>query len=155
MYLPKYSILYFRTRKLIISHCYFLLSRPWDHFFNMINSSLITVFDCSSCYWIPAKDLCAYISKMDTLTELSIQDTRISLENLPLVFETCQQIVKLGFTLAEKSLEQYRGNTMDEKDLERMEEGFGKLTHLKIFTCMGSTVRHFSEPWLATLRVLA
>ena len=123
----------------------------------MINPSLVTVFDCSSCYWIPAKALCSYIVKMENLKELSVHDTKVSLEKLPLLFGACQQITKFSFSLEEKNLNQYFNNMMDEKTLDQMKKGFARLIHLTIVTCMAPRLNYWYcvQPWIATLEVLS
>jgi len=90
---------------------------------------------------------------MGNLTELSIQDTRISLQYLPCVFEACQQIVKLGFSLSKQSLKQYIDNG-EESKADLMTNGFRRVTQLKIFTCLALSRNNDIEPWLPTLRVL-
>lgn len=119
----------------------------------MINPAAITAFNCSSYYWIPAKALCNYIVEMFNLTELIIQDTRISLENLPRVFKACQQIVKLSFTVSKQNLKHYVDNAKDD-DEDWIINGFHRVTHLKIFTCLFLSRRSDIEPWIPTLRVL-
>lgn len=119
----------------------------------MINPSVITVFDCSSCYWIPAQALCTYIVRMGNLTELAIQDTRVSLQNLPRVFEACQRIVKLGLSLSKQSLKQYI-DIGEDSMADLMTNGFHRVTHLKVLTCLAPSRRNDVEPWLPTLRVL-
>lgn len=121
----------------------------------MMNLSSVTVFDCSSCYWIPAQALCSNIVEMPNLTELKIQDTKISLDNLPRLFKACKKIVKLSLSLAEKNLDQYLNNKVADESLGWMENGFARVTHLEIFTCMAPSALDCFEPWLATLEVLA
>lgn len=147
-------VIYYR-RRLVISQCFFLILKPWESFFKTINHSFVTVFDCSSLYWFPAQDLCSYIMEMPNLTELKIQDTKISLENLPLLFKSCKQIVKLSLSLAEKNLDEYLDNTIDRESLVLMKEGFARVIHLEIFTCMVLSDRNCFESWLATLQVLS
>jgi len=85
------------------------------------------------------------------LEELYIQDTKIRLGHLPEIFKACQKIAKLGFTLAEEYLYEYRVN--DEEDtLDWMTFGFGRLTHLKIFSFADCS--RYDESWLVILGVL-
>ena len=118
---------------------------------------MITVFDCSSCYWIPAADLLQSIVQLENLQELSVQDTKIGLENLPQIFAKCQQISKLGVSLAEKNLEEYLKDVfnMKKESLALMKDGFAKVTHLKIFPFMTLKAGNSMEPWLATIGVLS
>ncbi len=49
---------------------------------------------------------------MTNLVELDIYDTKVSLVHLPKLFKGCQQLLKLSFNLAEKSLDNFKENVM-------------------------------------------
>jgi len=138
----------------MISQCYFIGPDLWNKLFQNITPSLISVLDVSHCYWLPADVLVQSIVEMINLQELSIQDTKISLANLPQVFEACQKIVKFSFSLTEKNLDQYQKGVMNEVSLDWMKKGFAKVTHLKIFTFITLSAEYTVEPWLVTLGVL-
>jgi len=90
---------------------------------------------------------------MENLEELYIHDTQLSLSFLPKVFETCQKIVKLSFTLTEKTLNTYWEAGMEEK-LDWMRKGFGRLTDLKMSTFAQLDDNYYIDSWLVTLGVL-
>jgi len=93
---------------------------------------------------------------MSNLEELSIQDTQISLRHLPRIFEACKKIVKFSFTLGDTNLEQFKKDTLEKVDL--MKQGFGRLTHLKIFmftvTVPSHIVGYYYDSWLVLLEIL-
>jgi len=93
---------------------------------------------------------------MTNLQELSIQDTQISLGHLPRIFEACQKIVKFNFTLEDTNLEQFKKDISGKVDW--MKQGFGRLTHLKIFTFTVPVASHivgyFYESWLVLFEIL-
>jgi len=103
---------------------------------------------------------------MINLEELLVDDTKVSLSHLPKIFEACQSLVKLSFTLNEKSLNE---KLVLKASLDLLKKGFAKLTHLKMFnfttnkeanSCYvhdnGKTmdVEHPYESWLRILQVL-
>ena len=134
--------------------CYFITSSSWKSFFQQnINPLLITTFDASSCYWLPAQVLCQSLKQMVNVEELNIQDTEISLVHLPRVFRCCKKLVKLSFTLAEKTLDQYHESVMGTVSFNWMRNGFQRLTHLKVFTFALSN-KYCCESWMVTLGVL-
>lgn len=126
----------------------------WDRFFNRhIDPSLIRYFDASNCYWLQAEDLCRYIHQFTNLEELNIQDTKIRLGHLPQIFNACREITKLGFTLSEENLDEYEEGFTEKDILDWMTQGFGKVTHLKIFSFSTMFVQ-YDESWLVILGVL-
>ena len=147
----------FYRRSLVISQLYFLPSlspeSAWDKFFKKhIDPSLIHYFDASNCYWLQAEDLCRYIHQFANLEELYIQDTKIRLRHLPQIFKACQKITKLAFTLAEKNLNKYQEGFTEKNTMAWMTLGFGRITHLKIFSfALDGT---YDKSWLVILGVL-
>ena len=138
--------------------CYFITAESWEPFFQQrINPSLLTTFDASSCYWLPISVLCHSIKQMSNLEELFIHDTKISLSNLPELFEACQKIVKFSLTLSENNLDQYKRGVMANKSLDWIKQGFSTITHLKLFSCValndGSRYHHL-QSWRVALGVL-
>ncbi len=95
---------------------------------------------------------------MDNLEELSIQDTKILLSNLPELFEACKKIVKFSLTLSEKNLDPYEeGVLMEKKSLDWIKQGFRRITHLKIISCVALNDDEFyylHQPWIVALGVL-
>jgi len=93
---------------------------------------------------------------MDNLEDLSIHDTKISLSNLPELFEACQKIVKFSLTLSEKNLDPYEEGVMANKSLDWIKQGFRRITHLKISsTCaLNDDEYYYLQPWIVTLGVL-
>jgi len=93
---------------------------------------------------------------MSNLEELSIHDTKISLSNLPELFEACQKIVKFSLTLSEKNLDQYKRGVMAKKSLNWIKQGFARITHLKIFSvvALNNDKFHHLQSWLVALGVL-
>jgi len=91
---------------------------------------------------------------MDNLEELSIHDTKISLSNLPELFEACQKIVKFSLTLSEKNLDHYEEGVMAQKSLDWMKQGFRRITHLKIFSALNDDEYYHLQPWIVALGVL-
>jgi len=156
--LPNYVIIldYIRKR-LVTRECYFITARSLEPFITQkINPSLISMFDASSCYWLTASVLCHSIKQMDNLEELSIHDTKISLSNLPELFEACQKIVKFSLTLSEKNLDHYE-RVMEKKSLDWIKQGFRRITHLKIISCVALNDDEFyylHQPWIVALGVL-
>jgi len=98
---------------------------------------------------------------MTNLEELSVDDTKVSLSHFPKIFEACQSLVKLSFTMNEKSLNEEQ---LEKTSLDLLKCGFAKLTYLKIFnfttdeeaTSRYETmdVEHPFESWLRILQVL-
>jgi len=114
---------------------------------------VLTSFDASHCYWLPADTLTTAIIQMTNLEELKVEDTKISLGHLPQVFEACQKISQLGFTLAEKNLGKYQEDVMNKVSLDWMKKGFSRLTRLKIFA-FALDENCYENSWLVTLGVL-
>lgn len=141
-------------RSLKISEYYFLSFAPWEKVLKHIKlASTITVFDASHCYWLPAQLLYKTISKMENLEEIIVHDTKISLVHLPDVFKACPKVVKLSFTLTEKTLDLYKEGVMEQDKLNWMRQGFGRLTHLKIFS-FNLSDDYCCDSWPVTLGVL-
>ena len=141
-------------KRLVISQCYFLALSPWKQFFQQhITASVLTLFDASHCYWLPADTLVTAIIQMTNLEELKVEDTKISLGHLPQVFQACQKISQLGFTLTEKNLDKYQKDVMNKVSLDWMKQGFSRLTRLKIFA-FALDENCYENSWLVTLGVL-
>ena len=112
-----------------MSKCYFLTLSRWNGFKQHINPALITVFQANHCYWLPSQVLVDPIKQMLNLEELSVLDTQIRLEHLIEVFGGCQNVTKLGFSLAGTiDLEQFQNN-----NATHWKQCFKRLTHLKLF----------------------
>lgn len=93
---------------------------------------------------------------MPNLEELYIHDTRMSLKKMPLVYESCQKIVKLSLTLKEDNLDEFKKGVMEKSSLKWMKNGFQKITHLKLFRFAvpsGDGIINFNT-WLAVIGVL-
>ena len=119
-----------RKRLAIGRNSYFLTPTSWARFFKECISPLsIVTFDASHTYWLPPEVLLHSIVQMTNLEELCLHDTRISLNHLPKIFENCNKLVKLTFTLHQKTLKE---DEMDKKSLKQLPNGLAKLTHLKI-----------------------
>ena len=145
--------MYFR-KVLDISQCYHVSLDPWQNFFQHHNfAPLLTVFNASSCYWLPASALCHSITLMTSLVELSVQDTEIRLIHFPKIFESCQKLLNLSFSLLENNLDQYQKGVMEKKAHDWLTKGFGNLTHLKVFA-LPSNMKHCMEVWLVIFGVL-
>jgi len=114
------------------------------------------MFDASSCYWLPASVLCPSIKQMSNLEELFVQDTKISLSHLPELFAACQKIVKFGLTLSENNLNQYEEGVIVKESLDGIKQGFARITHLKIASCVpfNRDMYYHLQPWLLALGVL-
>ena len=109
----------------------------------------------SHCYWLKAKVLLRCITKMENLEELSIQDTRMSLKKMPLVFEACKKIVKLSMTLKEDNLDDFQKGAMEKDSLKCLKKGFRKLTKLELFVfVVPGGASHYTKSWLVPLGVL-
>jgi len=67
---------------------------------------------------------------MTNLEELRVDDTKVSLSHFPKIFEACQKVVKLSFTLSEKKLKE---ELIEKASLDMLKKGFAKLTHLNMF----------------------
>lgn len=141
---------------LVITECYFIAPFSWKSIFQQsILPGLITKFDASHVYWLPAESLSHSIMQMVNLEELSIQDTQISLGHLPKLFSCCKKIVKLGFTLVEETLGEYEeSDVLENFSTHWMKQGFQKLTHLKIFRFAPNETKSRRDFWLVTLGVL-
>jgi len=98
---------------------------------------------------------------MINLEELLMDDTKVSLSHFPKIFEACQKVVKLSFTLNGKSLKE---ELMEKASLDLLKKGFNKLTYLKMFNFTTDeeavsryetiNVEHPYESWLRILQVL-
>jgi len=89
---------------------------------------------------------------MINLEELHVHDTHISLKDLPNIFEVCRKIVKLSFSFQPENGEQYHEGVMGKTSLDLLSQGFGKLTHLKMFVLNHS--RRYLQCWFAIFEVL-
>lgn len=146
-----YNWFQFKIRPIVDTrNDYSLSEASWKKYFSQnISAKAITVIDVSHCYWLPAvKTLRNSIIKLVNLKELNIQGTQLILSHLPPIFKSCLKIQKLSFTLLEKHLDRYK----DGKDA-MMIQGFGKLSHLKIFTFTLDAKRSI-QSWLVILGVL-
>lgn len=144
-------------KQLVMRECYFISASSWEPFFlQYINPSLITAFDASSCYWLPASVLCNSIKQMDNLVDLQVHDTKMSLTNLPELFEACQKIVKFSLTLSEKNMDRFERGVKERKSLEWIKQGFRRITHLQIFSCVALNDDKFYhlQPWLGAFGLL-
>ena len=90
---------------------------------------------------------------MENLEELSIQDTKMSLKKMPLVFEACKKIVKLSMDLKEDNLDKFKKGVMEKSSLSCLKKGFRKLTKLKLFIFVVPSGVFF-KTWLVPLGVL-
>jgi len=109
---------------------------------------VITIFDASHCYWLPAVEVLRHtFVQLNNLRELNIQDTKFGLTHFPVIFKSCQKIVRLSFTLTEKILDRYKRNDTI------MSQGFGRLTELKIFAYSLDETSCI-EFWIVVLAVL-
>lgn len=114
---------------LTIGQCYFLTPLYCNRLFQKnFSPLLLTTFDASHGYWIPAETLANAVAQMHNLQELHIQDTKLSLFHLLRIFRTCERILKLSFSLLETNLDAFQ------KVPESFLRGFGRLTQLKTFT---------------------
>ena len=117
----------------MISRFHHFTVNDWNRFIGNITPSAVTTFDASNCYWLPADILCEAITRMSNLEELFIHDTKISLTHLLGIFEACEKIRKISFSLVEANLDSYQKSIIGRKSLQNIKFGFGRLTHLKIF----------------------
>ena len=142
-----------RKRLAIGRNSYHLTSTSWAEFFKEhINPKSITTFDASHTYWLPPEVLLHSIVQMTNLEELCVHDTKISISHLSKIFENCPKLAKLTFTLQETVIE----DKIEKESLNRLRNGFAKLTQLKIFNFSPDyieNVRSF-EPWLNLFQVL-
>ena len=139
---------------LSIRECYLLRNKPWESFFKQyIVPSSIKVFDVSHCYWLEAEVICCCITKMENLEELSIQDTKMSLKKMSLVFEACEKVVKLSMTLKEDNLDEFKEGVMENASLQYLKNGFSKLTRLELFAFVVPS-GDITKTWLVPLGVL-
>lgn len=90
---------------------------------------------------------------MDNLEELSIEDTRMSLKKMPLVFEACKRLTKLSLDLKEDNLDEFKKGVMEKSSLKCLKKGFRKLTNLELFVYVVPN-GPFSKTWLVPLGVL-
>ena len=91
--------------------------------------------------------------QMTNLQELCVDDTKVSLSQFPKIFEACQSLVKLNFTLNERSLT--NEELIEKASLDLLKKGFSKLTHLKVFNFIKVKEGDCNnEPWLRPLQVL-
>jgi len=102
--------------------------------YNSVQARNLISFDASHCFWLSAEVLLETVSRMPSLKELKIHDTKITLAHLPKIFKSCQKLVKLSFTLAEENLDKFNESQMGEEDFGLLLKGFKRLTHLKLFT---------------------
>jgi hypothetical protein len=105
----------------------------WNRFISNISPLAVTTFDASHCFWLPADALFEAIKHMSNLEELFIHDTKISLTHILRIFESCEKIRKLSFSLVETNLDIFEKSIIGKKSLQSIKFGFGRLTHLKIF----------------------
>jgi len=88
---------------------------------------------------------------MHNLEELSIHDTKMLLVHVLQIFKMCQKVLKLSLSLIETRLDAYQ------KDgglfLVSFLLGFGRLTHLKIYT-VNQSETNAADFWPVTLGVL-
>lgn len=69
----------------------------------------LTVFDASHCYWLEPQLLLDRILQIESLEELSINDTKFGLSHLLQIFKVCTKIRKLSFSLMEaETLDQFQ-----------------------------------------------
>lgn len=151
-------------KRLAIGRCFFLTPTSWTKYFTeYISPQSILTFDASHAYWFPAEVLVQSTVQMTNLEELCVDDTKVSLSHFPKIFEACQHIVKLSFTLNGKSLYE---ELIEKASLEMLKKGFSKLTHLKMFNfttdeeaysfnvCKTKGVEPSYDSWLRILQVL-
>ncbi len=120
-------------RKLIIDRYYHITLNEWNRFISNITPLAVTTFNASHCYWLPGDTLCEAIVRMSNLEELFVHDTKINLSHLLQIFQACEKIQKLSFSLVEANLDYYQKSIIGKKSLQSIKSGFGRLTHLKIF----------------------
>ena len=141
------SILFIR-RKLAIGQCHYLTPMYTDRLFKQhFSPQSLTSFDVSHGYWLPPQTLNETIGMMHNLEELSIHDTKFTLADLLQVFKTCKKVLKLSLSLLETDLSVYQ------KEKESLSQGFGRLSHLKVFT-INQNETHFLDSWPMTLEVM-
>ena len=142
-----------RKRLAIGRSSYFLTPSLWAGFFKeCISPPSIVTFDASHTYWLPPEVLLHSIVQMTNLEELCLHDIKISLSHLPKIFENCKKLVKLTFTLHQKTLKE---DEMDKKSLKQLPNGLAKLTHLKIsYFALDDGNPRSIESWLILFGVL-
>jgi len=69
-----------------------------------ISPLLITTFEATNCYWLPAEVLSDAIVAMVNLEDLAINGTQLSLSHLATIFGSCEKIIKLDFNFLNEEL---------------------------------------------------
>ena len=144
----------FINRRLAFSQCYFVNDASFCTYIkHCIFPELITSFDLSHCYWIPAGILLNAISSMSKLETLSMQDTKLNLVDLSKIFERCDCITKLGVSLVEENWNEFELSLASDLSttLQTLSKGFGKLKSLKI---LAFNAAYYIDSWLFILPLL-
>lgn len=143
---------------LTLSHCCYLSSDSLKVGFltadgdkKLFRPANITRLNASHLHWVPAADLSSFIKKIPNLQELNIEDTKILLADLATIFESCKNICKLSFTLAETNLDQFQSGA----SLDLLKEGFSRVINLRIITFAEIVDKQAIPSWLVILGVLS
>ncbi len=134
----------------MIGWWHFNMPYDWNMFFQRhIVPTSVTVFDAAHCYWPTSNLLCAAVAQMTQLEELFIHGTKVSLMDLPRLFQACGSLLKLSFTLGDPNWDGHEeGKEMKEDLLGLMKLGFSKLTHLVTYVRPeGSVLPKYLHPW--------
>lgn len=152
----RFSFLYGGRRTVSVCQCYSVTEELfYSYIKNWVCPEIVTCLDVSHCYWLPRDSLYDVVLSMKHLNSLHVEDTKLNLSDLSIIFKMCKQIASIGISVTENDLKAFqmiRRNGTLSSALPSLSDGFAKLTDVKILAFNSA---YYIDSWCIILQLLS
>lgn len=142
-------------RTVSVYQCYSVTEELfYSYIKNWVCPEIVTCLDVSHCYWLPRDSLYDVVLSMKHLNSLHVEDTKLNLSDLSIIFKMCKQIASIGISVTENDLKAFqmiRRNGTLSSALPSLSDGFAKLTDVKILAFNSA---YYIDSWCIILQLL-